>query len=80
MTNPVTIEIDIAGVTPVEMALATISEYDGVLKNFIAVGLAGGNPELTIEFPNVSLARSYLFDVGVSPDEMDLYIDHGEHM
>lgn len=74
MTNPVTIEIDIAGDTPIEMALATIAEFDGVLKNFIAVGLAGGNPELTIEFPAMALACSYLNEVGVDPDDMDLYI------
>jgi hypothetical protein len=73
MTNPITIEIDIAGDTPIQDAFATITEYDGVLKNFIAISIETGHPLVTIEFPDESLARSYLFDVGVDPEEMDLY-------
>jgi hypothetical protein len=73
MTNPITIEIDIAGDTPIQDAFATITEYDGVLKNFIAISIETGHPLVTIEFPSMSLACSYLFDVGVAPEEMDLY-------
>jgi hypothetical protein len=73
MTCPIIIEIDIAGDTPIQDAFATITEFDGLLR--------GRRPasnwctRLTIEFPDESLARSYLFDVGVDPDEMDLYFD-----
>jgi hypothetical protein len=77
MTNPitpVTIEVDIAGDCPVQDAFAAISEYDGDLLSFIAVGPGGGNPCLTIRFPSMSLACSYLYEVGVSPEEMDMYI------
>jgi hypothetical protein len=73
MTNPITIEIDIAGDTPIQDAFATITEFDGVLKNFIAISIETGHPLVTIEFPDESLARSYLFEVGVDPEEMDLY-------
>jgi len=73
MTNPITIEIDIAGDTPIQEAIAAISEYDGLLRGFIAISIETGHPLLTIEFPDESRARSYLFEVGVDPEEMDLY-------
>ena len=80
MTNPITIEIDIAGDTPIQEAIAAISEFDGLLRGIIAISIETGHPLLTIEFPDESRARGYLFEVGVDPDEMDLYIDQGGHM
>ena len=73
MTNPVTIETDIAADCPVQDAFVAISKYNGDLLNFIAIGPGGGNPCMTIRFPSMALACSYLFDVGVAPEEMDLY-------
>ena len=74
MTNPVTLEIDVAGDCPVQVALATISDFKGDLLNFIAVGPGGGNPCLTIRFPTIDLARAYLNEVGSDPDDIDLFI------
>ena len=74
MTNPVTLEVDVACDCPVQVALATISDFNGDLLNFIAVGPGGGNPCLTIRFPTVDLARAYLNEVGSDPDDIDLFI------
>ena len=80
MTNPITIEIDIAGDVPVQEALVAVSDFNGTLLNFIAISIETGNPLLTIEFPDEASARSYLLEVGVEPEELDLYIDYGDHM
>jgi hypothetical protein len=74
MTNPITIEVDVAGDCPVQIALTTISDFDGDLLNFIACGPGGGNPCLTIRFPTVDLARAYLNECGSNPDQLDMYV------
>lgn len=75
MTNPVTIEFDVAGDSPIQMVLETISTFSGKVDDIIAHGPGGGNPCLTATFPSRTIATDFLLEIGVDPDDLDIYFE-----
>jgi hypothetical protein len=57
-----TINIDIAHDCPVSVLFSALDKYSGQIIDFIPIGPGGGNPNLTLSFPNETLANQYLLE------------------
>ena len=75
MTNPITIEFDIYWESPIQTVFDTITQFGGTFNSIINHGPAGGNPCLTATFPSKTDATNYLIEIGIEPDELELYFD-----
>ncbi len=64
-----TLELDVAGDCEIGEFLEVLESYQGKVVEFIACGPAGGNPLITMEFPDQAMADGFRdhYDGGYDP-------------